>query len=69
MNRVESSGGFLDFSAGGLYGIRSGFGLLAGVNAGFRITEGVWLTLTPEVGIGRGGELLYFAQLGLQVGF
>ena len=47
----------------------SGAGLLLGLDGGVVVGEGFRITLSPQLGIGDGGDILFFAQIGVNYSF
>ena len=54
---------------GGVTETDNGVGLLLGVQGGVLVTDNIWITANPQLGIGDGGDLLFFAQIGVNIAF
>lgn len=58
---------FGDF--GGVTDLDDGVALLVGAVGGVQFSEGLWATVTPQVGFGDSGDRVYFLQFGVQILF
>ncbi len=54
---------------GGVTETDNGVGLLLGLQGGVAISEQMWLSVNPQLGIGGGGDILFFGQVGLNIAF
>ncbi len=54
---------------GGVTDTDDGVALLIGAVGGLQVTNGVWVTLTPQAGLADAGDHIFFLHLGVQIGF
>ncbi len=62
--QLQVGGQYGDF--GGVDDLNNGFALLLGLNAGLRLFTPLWLTASPQVSVGNGGDAVFFLSFGLQ---
>lgn len=54
---------------GGVTDLDDGVALLLGLTGGVQVSEGIRVTLAPQIAFGNGGDQVYFVHLGVQIAF
>lgn len=67
--RVAAQGGLQFGHFGGITDTDDGVALLIGAVGAVQVTNGLWVTLTPQAAFADAGDNIFFLHLGLQVEF
>jgi hypothetical protein len=54
---------------GGVTDLDNGISVLLGGVGGIQLTEGLWVTASPQIALADAGDFIFFAHLGVQISF
>ena len=66
--RLQGQLGLQYASFGSVTDTDNGVGLLLGVAGSYEVSQGMWITLNPQVSFG-GGDMIFFGLLGMEISF